>query len=87
MTTVPVLTERDGRPELVEADVDSTEAWLAGRYWSVGYGRYLETGDAAYLSQFDGEGVGGIPFVTDPDLVEDFYYAHGHVDFQEYYQP
>ena len=24
--------------------------------------------------------------MTDPDLIEDFYYAHGHVDFQEYYQ-
>jgi hypothetical protein len=24
--------------------------------------------------------------VTDPDVIEDFYYAHGHIDFQEYYQ-
>jgi hypothetical protein len=73
--------------ELVEVDVNDSDASLAGRYWSHGYAGFLETGDTSRLDSYRGVSVGGYPLVTDPDLIEDFYFAHGHVDFQEYYQP
>ena len=87
MTRVPVLTEREGRAEIVALDVDDSEASLAGRYWSTGYTRFLETGEVKWLDPFVGKPVGGLPLVTDPDLIEDFYEGHGHVDFREYYKP
>jgi hypothetical protein len=100
MPRVPVLTsirnlpggfaarflDQDGA-ELVDVDVDDEEAALAGSYCSYGYGGFLETGDTDRLELYRGMSVGGYPLMTDPDLVEDFYYAHGHVDVQEYYQP
>ena len=73
--------------ELVEVEVEFVEASWAGSYWSYGYAGFLETGDAERLELYRGVAVGGYPLVTDPDLIEDFYYAFGHVDFQEYYQP
>jgi hypothetical protein len=100
MPQVPVLTSArllrgglamrilgEDRADLIVVEVDDDEASVAGAYWSSGYARFLEDGDEAHLRQFEGEMVGGYPLVTNPDLVEDFYYAHGHVDFQEYYQP
>ena len=100
MPSVPVLTSArnlpggfalrflgEDRAALVEVDVDSDEASLVGSYWSYGVGGFLETGDPARLDFYAGRTVGGYPLMTDPDLVEDFYYDHGHVDFQEYYQP
>jgi hypothetical protein len=73
--------------ELVVVEVDDDEASWAGSYWSYGYAGFLEWGDTERLDVYRGVTVGGYPLVTDPDLIEDFYYAHGHVDFQEYYQP
>lgn len=100
MPQVPVLTSGrnlpggfalrflgEDRADLVVVEVDDDEASLSGSYWSYGYGGFLETGDTDRLDLFRGMTVGGYPLVTDPDLIEDFYYAHGHVDFQEYYQP
>lgn len=80
---------RDDRDwaEIVEVDTDEAEASWAGSYWSYGYAGFLETGDTERLDLYRGVGVGGYPLVTDPDLIEDFYYTHGHIDFQEYYQP
>jgi hypothetical protein len=71
---------------LVEADVDAEEASVAGSYWSYGYAGFLATGDTDRLDLFRDQKVGGHRLMTDPDLIEDFYYAHGHIDFQEYYQ-
>jgi len=73
--------------ELVEVEIDGDEASWAGSYWSYGYAGFLETGDTSRLVMYRGVSVGGYPLVTDPDLIEGFYFAHGHVDFQEYYQP
>jgi hypothetical protein len=87
MPRVPVLTKRGGRAELLEAEVDREGASLAGSFWSAGYGRFLETGDVEVLEQFKGKTVGGLPLLTDPDRIEDFYFEHGHIDFQEYYKP
>jgi hypothetical protein len=100
MALVPVLTSArllpggfalrflgEDRADLVVVEVDDMEASLAGSYWSAGYARFLEDGDTDHLPPFQGLSIGGYPLVTDPDLIEDFYYAHGHVDFQEYYQP
>jgi hypothetical protein len=100
MPRVPVLTSarllRGGfalrfmdqdRADIVVVDVDEDEASWAGSYWSYGYAGFLETGDTERLDLYRGVTVGGYPLMTDPDLIEDFYYAHGHVDFQEYYQP
>ena len=87
MTRVPVLTSQRARPELKEVDVTPAESSLAGRYWSSGYGRFLATGDVSVLEPFEGETLGGLPLLTDPDLIEDFYFEHGHIDFQEYYKP
>jgi hypothetical protein len=103
MPVVPILTsarvlasrgEIDDGPgpndqdwaELVVVDVEFYEASDAGSYWSYGYPGFLE-GDMERLEPYRGVTVGGYPLVTDPDLIEDFYYAHGHVDFAEYYQP
>jgi hypothetical protein len=73
--------------ELVEVDAEREEASWAGSYWSYGYAGFLATGNTDRLDLYRGVTVGGYPLVTDPDLIEDFYYAHRHVDFQEYYQP
>jgi len=73
--------------ELVEVDVSRVEASWAGSYWSGGYDGFPETGDSSRLDQYRDVSVGGFPLMTDPDLIEDFYDAHGHIDFQEYYQP
>jgi len=100
MPQVPVLTSGrnppggfalrylgEDRAALVEVDVDAEEASLAGSYWSYGIAGFLETGDTARLDFYRGRSVGGYPLMTDPQLVEDFYFDYGHVDFQEYYQP
>jgi hypothetical protein len=100
MPHVPVLTSArnlpggfalkfldEDRAELIEVEVDEHDASWAGSYWSYGYAGFLETGDTERLDLYRGVKVGGYPLMTDPDLIEDFYYAHGHVDFQEYYQP
>jgi len=73
--------------ELVEVDTDEDGASWSGSYWSYGYTGFLETGDTERLDLYRDVSVGGYPLMTDPDLIEDFYYAYGHVDFQEYYQP
>ena len=72
--------------ELIEVEADEEGASWSGSYWSYGYQSFLGTGDTERLDLYDGVRVGGYPLVTDPDLIEDFYYAHGHIDFQEYYQ-
>jgi hypothetical protein len=72
---------------IAEVEVSQDEASLAGSYWSYGYRGFLETGDTEYLDFYRGRSVGGYPLMTDPDLVEAFYFDHGHIDFQEYYQP
>jgi hypothetical protein len=100
MPLVPVLTSAqllpggfalrvlgEDRADLIVVEADDEEASLAGRYWSSGYAAFLGDGDVNHLAPFEGLSIGGYPFITDPDLIEDFYYAHGHVDFQEYYQP
>ena len=101
MPQVPVLTSArsagtaslamrfmgEDQAELLVVDVDDDEASWAGSYWSYGYAGFLETGDTERLDLYRDVTVGGYPLMTDPDLIEDFYYAHGHVDFQEYYQP
>jgi hypothetical protein len=100
MPLVPVLTSArrlpggfalrfmgEDRADLVVVEVDDEEASLAGSYWSAGYAGFLGDGDTDHLDPFEGLTIGGYRLVTDPDLIEDFYYAHGHVDFQEYYQP
>jgi hypothetical protein len=100
MPRVPVLTSArllpggfalrfldQDRADIVVVDVDDEEASWAGSYWSSGYAGFLETGDTERLDFFRRTSVGGYPLMTNPDLIEDFYYAHGHVDFQEYYQP
>jgi hypothetical protein len=100
MPRVPVLTSARGLPggfvlrflgddraELVEVEVGDEDASLAGSYWSYGVGGFLETGDTSRLDFYRGRSVGGYALVTDPQLVEDFYFDHGHIDFQEYYQP
>lgn len=99
MPQVPVLTSArnlpggfalkfldEDRADLVVVNVDDEEASLAGSYWSYGYAGFLETGDTDRLDLYRGMTVGGYLLMTDPDLIEDFYYAHGHIDFQEYYQ-
>jgi hypothetical protein len=100
MPRVPVLTSAQNLPggfalrflgedraQLVEVDVDDEDASLAGFYWSYGIGGFLETGDVSRLNLYSGRAVGGYPLMIDPDLVEAFYFDHGHVDFQDYYQP
>jgi hypothetical protein len=87
---VPVLTpasDKPGHAELRPVKVDKVGASRAGTYWSAGYGRFLATGDVSVLEPFEGETLGGLPLLTDPDLIEDFYFEHGHIDFQEYYNP
>lgn len=81
----PVRGDRDWA-ELVEVDASRVEASWAGSYWSGGYAGFLETGDPARLDPYRALTIGGYPLMTDPELIEEFYNAHGHVDFQEYYQ-
>lgn len=99
MPSVPILTSArnlpggfalrflgEDRADIAVVDVDAEEASWAGSYWSYGYAGFLETGDTDRLDLYRGVTVGGYPLMTDPDLIEAFYYDHGHVDFQEYYQ-
>jgi hypothetical protein len=73
--------------ELVVVEVDQDGASSAGSYWSYGYDGFLSSGDVERLELYSDVTVGGYPLMTNPDLIEDFYYDHGHVDFQEYYKP
>jgi len=72
--------------EIVTVEVDAEEASWAGSYWSYGYAGYLETGDTDRLDLYRSMVIGGYPVMTDPDMIDGFYYDHGHIDFQEYYQ-
>jgi hypothetical protein len=73
-------------PELYTVDVGPDDAPVVGSYWSAGYGRFMATGAYGHLQQFDGTTIAGLPLLTDPGMVEDFYDAFGHVDFLEYYE-
>jgi hypothetical protein len=90
LVEVPILTPasgESGHAEVIAVEVDKAVASRAGSYWSAGYARFLETGDTSALKPFEGETIGGRPLVVDPDVIEDFYFEHGHIDFQEYYKP
>ena len=63
----------------------SRSASRIGAYWNA-VGRFLE-GDTGQLANFTGVTVDGVEFETDPDAIESFYEEHGHIDFQEYYEP
>ncbi len=74
--------------ELVTANVDDgVEASVAGSYWQSGFDGFLATGDEQALAEFQGKVVAGFPLMTDPDLVEAWYFDHGPVDVAEYYRP
>jgi hypothetical protein len=83
MAQMPILS---GGELLVVEVVDPGEQSLAGSYWSAGFDGYLETGDLSRLDPFVGQAIAGFPLETDPDAIEDFYYAHGPVDVREYYK-
>jgi hypothetical protein len=78
----------DGRDwaQLWVVDTGPAEASLAGSYWAAGIAGFLGSGDVERLRWFDGETVGGLALVTDPDLIEDFDAEHGVVDFAEIYE-
>lgn len=79
---MPVLTPQGLQTVTVDG---SQPASRIGAYWNA-VGRFLE-GDAEQLADFTGETVDGVEFETDPDAIESFYEEHGHIDFQEYYEP
>lgn len=72
--------------ELYVVDADPWEASLAGQYWAAGVRGFLATGDTDRLDPFVGQRIGGLPLLTDPDLIEEFDQDFGQVDFLEYYE-
>jgi hypothetical protein len=82
----PAWDVGDDWAELRVVDVADHEASIAGAYWASGLASFLRTGDTGALAWFEGESVGGLPLLTDPDLLEDFDLEHGVVDFAEIYE-
>ncbi len=60
-----IPTEQGASPIIVRG---SREATLLGRYMSA-VGRYLRTGDAELLGEFEGKSIGGHLLITDTDIL------------------
>lgn len=72
--------------ELTIVEVDRGDASYLGSYWASGYRGFLATGDSHRLAPFRGDVVGGLPLMTDPDLIEEFDEDFGQVDVREIYE-
>ncbi len=62
----------------------SREASLVGRHWAA-IGRFLETGDASRLREFEDQSVGGFVLETDPDVIEELA-RRGELSFEDIYR-
>jgi hypothetical protein len=49
-------------------------------------GRFLATADIGYLIEYEGLVIGGIPLLTDPDLIEQ-YAETGELEIEKFYMP
>lgn len=75
------------RGELREVEVTSPEAKTTiARYWGDAVQHFLATGETDRLEPYRRRSVLGLPFETDPDVIEDFFLATDF-DFQEVYEP
>jgi len=83
MSRMPFLSK--GELFEVETSNPTTKARIA-RYWGDAVNHFLRTGDTSRLDRFRGQTIGGHPFETDPDAIEEFYLSTDF-DFQELYEP
>ncbi len=75
------------RGELYDVETSSPKTkGLIARYWGDAVNHFLRTGDTSRLGRFRGQSIGGHPFETDPDAIEEFYLSTDF-DFQELYEP
>jgi hypothetical protein len=72
---------------LHQLEVDDPEMKsLIARYWGVAIQHFRDTGDTSKLAPYRGRTVDGIPFDTDPDVIEDWL-IDTDFDFQDLYEP
>ena len=80
---MPILS--GGRLYQVEVFTPRARGLIA-RYWGSAVTHFLATGDTSRLKRFRGYRIRGLPFETDPEVIEDFYFSTDF-DFQELYEP
>jgi hypothetical protein len=82
MSQVPHLS---GGKIHVIANATSDEVELSASFFSaVSY--FIECGDTSRIEAFRGSALRGIPFETDPDVIEEWWLSTDF-DFQEIYEP
>jgi hypothetical protein len=83
MSLLPFLS--GGRLYEIETDDPDVKRQI-GLYWGDAVAHFLATGDTSRLEPYRRRRLGGLPFETDPDVIEDFYMGTDF-DFQEFYEP
>jgi hypothetical protein len=84
MSQMPMLSE--GRLLLLKGTFSPEAKTLIGRYWGSAVRLLIDEGDPSGMDAFKRLRIGGVPFETDPDVIEDIY-ARFDFDFQELYKP
>jgi hypothetical protein len=83
MSKMPFLS----KGELFEVETSNPKIKaLIARYWGDAVSHFLRTGDISRLDRYRVQTLGGHPFETDADAIEDFYLSTDF-DFQELYEP
>ncbi len=80
---MPILSE--GELHVVDVETDDDKRLIA-EYFGSAVQHFLDTGDTSHLDPFRDRQVAGLPFETDPDVIEDWFLATDF-DFQEIYEP
>ena len=83
MSRMPFLS----RGQLYEVETTNPRVkTLIGRYWGDAVKRLIGRGETSELDRYRHLSIGGHPFETDPDVIEDFWLSTDF-DFQEFYEP
>jgi hypothetical protein len=83
MSRMPFLSR--GKLYEVETSNPKTKSLIAS-YWGDAVKGLIGEGDTSGLDRYRGFTIGGHPFETDPDVIEDFVLSTDF-DFQELYEP
>jgi hypothetical protein len=73
-----------GRIHVIE-DASSDEVQLSSSFFNA-VSHFIATGQSDEIDAFRGRALRGLPFDTDPDLIEDWHLSTDF-DFQEIYEP
>jgi hypothetical protein len=83
MSRMPLLS--NGELKIIEVSSPEAKQWISN-YWGIAVDHFLDTGDQSLLAPFAGRRIKGLPFETDPEAIEEFWFSTDF-DFQEVYEP